>query len=79
MKDISLVNILKAVGTLLTIFIMAGCNGGRSISESDSNLEESLGNEDVIIISNTCTQLDAIPDNWIEQAKNNLHIAYGHT
>lgn len=32
-----------------------------------------------IIIDHTCTQLDTIPAQWIEVAKADLHIAYGHT
>jgi len=32
-----------------------------------------------IIIDHTCTDITQIPESAIEQAKNNLHIAYGHT
>jgi hypothetical protein len=32
-----------------------------------------------IIIDHRCTDLSEIPQEWIEQAKNTLHIAYGHT
>lgn len=32
-----------------------------------------------IIINHNCTKLDQIPESAILQAKNNLHIAYGHT
>ncbi len=32
-----------------------------------------------IIINHSCTNLSQIPLNWINEAKNNLHIAYGHT
>lgn len=34
---------------------------------------------DAIIADHTAIDLDAIPSEWIEQAKGNLHIAYGHT
>jgi hypothetical protein len=34
---------------------------------------------DGIIIDHTCTKLSVIPSNWIEAAKDNLHIAYSHT
>ncbi len=34
---------------------------------------------DVIIIDHTCTDLSEIPDEWIGQSKDNLHIAYQHT
>jgi len=32
-----------------------------------------------LIVDHTCIDLDAIPEEWITQAKDNLHIAYGHT
>ena len=32
-----------------------------------------------IVIDHTCTQLAAIPSEWIERAKEALRIAYGHT
>jgi len=31
------------------------------------------------IIDHNCTDLSLIPAQWIEQAKNDLHIAYQHT
>ena len=34
---------------------------------------------EAIIIDHTCTELSQIPDEWIEEAKSNLHIAYPHT
>ncbi|MDP2984532.1 MAG: T9SS type A sorting domain-containing protein [Candidatus Latescibacter sp.] len=32
-----------------------------------------------LIIDHNCTRLSAIPNAWIQKAKNDLHIAYGHT
>jgi hypothetical protein len=32
-----------------------------------------------IIVDHACTDLTIIPQNWIQTAKANLHIAYGHT
>lgn len=32
-----------------------------------------------MIIDHMCTKLDQIPNEWIEKAKTDLHIAYGHT
>ncbi len=34
---------------------------------------------DGMIINHSGTDLSSIPDEWIENAKENLHIAYGHT
>ncbi len=36
-------------------------------------------NNQSIIIDHTCTNLSQIPEAWITAAKDNLHIAYGHT
>ncbi len=35
--------------------------------------------ENTIVIDHTCTNLSQIPDQWITNAKANLHIAYQHT
>ena len=32
-----------------------------------------------VIIDHTCTDIDQIPQQWIETAKSNLRISYGHT
>ena len=32
-----------------------------------------------IIIDHTCTDLTRVPQSWVQTAKSNLHIAYGHT
>jgi len=32
-----------------------------------------------LIIDHACTDLSQIPDEWIENAKNNLHVVYQHT
>ena len=34
---------------------------------------------DAIIIDHNCTDLSEIPDEWINQSKDDLHIAYQHT
>ena len=36
-------------------------------------------NNQPIIINHTCTNLPQIPEAWVTAAKDNLHIAYGHT
>ena len=35
--------------------------------------------QDVIIANHTIAKLSLLPDEWIDSAKANLHIAYGHT
>lgn len=32
-----------------------------------------------IIVDHTCTDLSQVPANWIQQAKANLRVGYGHT
>ena len=32
-----------------------------------------------VIIDHTCTDINQIPQQWIETAKSNLRISYGHT
>ncbi len=34
---------------------------------------------DAIIIEHTCTDLSEIPGEWVEEVKDNLHIAYQRT
>lgn len=39
-----------------------------------------FGNDnDAIIIDHNCTNLSLIPEQWVNKAKTDLHIAYGHT
>ena len=40
---------------------------------------ESTQAQQPIIIDHTCTDLSKIPEHWIEQAKEQLRISYGHT
>ncbi len=39
----------------------------------------SVAPESAFIIDHTCTDLDIIPDQWIEQARNQFRIHYAHT
>ena len=32
-----------------------------------------------VIIDHTCTDIWQVPEEWVNQAKTDLHIAYGHT
>jgi len=60
----------KLVFLLAALLAAAGCsasNGG-----PDPNAE-------AIIVNHTGIDLDDIPQSWIDQAKQTLHIAYGHT
>ncbi|MCP4592888.1 MAG: hypothetical protein GY842_19300 [bacterium] len=35
--------------------------------------------QEAIVIDHTCTNLDMVPDCWIERAKDELRLSYGHT
>ncbi len=48
------------------------------ISCSDDDDDNETTNNDYIIDHN-CTKLNSIPESWITKAKEDLHIAYGHT
>lgn len=57
---------------LLLVYLFSGC---QKVDENgDLN---PLSN--AIISNHECVMLSAIPAEWIETAKQNLHIAYGHT
>ena len=34
---------------------------------------------EAILINHLCTHLDALPQTWVDSARNTLHIGYGHT
>ncbi len=64
--------------TTYTYRIRAYNSSGRSAaSEPCSATTGALSGP--VIIDHTCTELDAIPVFWIKEARNVLHIAYGHS
>jgi hypothetical protein len=60
----------KTVGLMSAVLIAAGC--AVSNEGPDPNAE-------AIIVNHENTDLDDIPTTWIDQARQKLHIAYGHT
>lgn len=66
--------------TLVCMTIMPGCGGGGDggSSSSDSNTPLPIQTSG-FIVDHTCTNIDAIPADDINDAKSTLHIAYGHT
>src|SRR5665648_534130 len=48
-------------------------------SKPDNSDMDTNSNSADLIIDHRCTKLIQIPDEWIAAAKQNLHIAYGHT
>ena len=60
----------KIICLLAALLIAAGCSA--SGDDPDPNSE-------AIVVNHTSIHLDGIPQNWIDQSKQTLHIAYGHT
>ena len=61
---------LKIFLSMLFIAMITGCN-----KESDMGPVSGDG----FIVDHSCTKLASIPSEWIQAAKDNLHIAYSHT
>jgi len=58
---------------VLGVAALAGCMAACSAtSDGDPNAE-------AIVVNHSSANLTAIPSTWIDQAKQTLHIAYGHT
>jgi len=83
----------KLFGLVIALALLATLNGGAvtfasratvhdttkgksATKPSEATLASSTG---PIIIDHTCTDLSKIPDYWLEQAKDQLRLSYGHT
>jgi hypothetical protein len=64
---------LGFVGLMALLGAIAGC------SASGDNNDPPPPVTDAIIINHLTDELNSIPDTYIDQAKQTLHIAYGHT
>jgi len=60
---------LRLIPILLLLGFISGCNSDVLNDQDPADL----------IIDHRCRKLDLIPEEWITTAKNDLHIAYGHT
>jgi hypothetical protein len=63
--------ITLSIGLLAMIALAAGCSASED-GGPDPNTE-------AVIVNHTSISLSAIPSTYIDQAKQELHIAYGHT
>ena len=61
--------LLRVLGVAALAGCMAACS---ATSDGDPNAE-------AIVVNHSSANLTAIPSTWIDQAKQTLHIAYGHT
>jgi len=59
----------KMICLLAALVIAAGCSASDG---PDPSME-------AIVVNHASIDLDSIPQSWIDQAKQTLHIAYGHT
>jgi hypothetical protein len=66
----SYLRLTSLIGLLAIFMVAAGC----SAADPDPN-----PNTEAVIVNHTSINLNAIPSTYIDQAKQNLHIAYGHT
>ena len=63
---------LKLFLILILAFAITGCEKENEENNNNITFED-------MIIDHNCTDLSAIPSEWIDSAKLELHIAYGHT
>jgi hypothetical protein len=45
----------------------------------DNSFASSAWSGQSVVIDHTCTDITAVPEDWIDRAKGDLHIAYAHT
>ncbi len=65
------------LSAMVILTAMCGCGGGREVRNlTSSHLPPTTTG---IVIDHNTTDLDRIPTQWINAAKEKLHIAYGHT
>jgi hypothetical protein len=64
---------MRYIQIFLSVAFIASITG----CSKESNLGSFAG--DGLIIDHSCAKLAPIPSEWISAAKDNLHIAYGHT
>lgn len=66
---------LMFLGICIFVFsVLGGCKSSSDGGEGGSGQSGSA-----VIIDHTCTDINAVPEAWVEEAKSVLHIAYGHT
>ena len=68
-------NLMRKASVIILIAFLSFIAGGYITV----NAEHPTSNPEAITVNHTTVDLDSIPATWIDQAKKNLHIAYGHT
>jgi hypothetical protein len=71
------ISAILATVIVISVFAVASTTGDYSHPGTFSPPWRTI--QHTIIINHTCTNLPQIPGAWVTAAKDNLHIAYGHT
>jgi len=72
-----IISAILATVIVISVFTVAATTGDYSNPGTFSPPWRTI--QHAIIINHTCTNLPQIPEAWVTAAKDNLHIAYGHT
>ncbi|HHO77265.1 MAG TPA: hypothetical protein ENN05_12675 [Deltaproteobacteria bacterium] len=64
---------------LIICCLLAACKSQSDFLPPDPEDPPAATSSAAMIIDHACTDLDLIPEEWIEEAKDYLNIAYGHT
>ncbi|MDM8000071.1 MAG: hypothetical protein QUS33_08750 [Dehalococcoidia bacterium] len=79
MKNLMRISFIAVM--MLGLLLAVSCSSGSS--ENNNNSDEHEDNPpaatESMIIDHNCTDLQYVPLEWINKAKTDLHIAYGHT
>jgi hypothetical protein len=76
----NLVRVSCIMVMMLSLLLAISCSGEKQQDDgSDLVPDDGPIATESMIIDHRCTDLDAIPQEWITKAKSDLHIAYGHT
>lgn len=70
-------SLLGLILALALLAILSGVAG--AVSPEDDNEAVELQASQAIVIDHACTDLSKIPESWIERAKDQLRLCYGHT
>jgi len=57
----------------------SGCSNEVSATPASTPPVTPTPTTDAVIIDHACARIDTLPEQWITKAKQDLHIAYGHT
>lgn len=74
--------LFTAIIMIFSMIFTSSCNTTEAQVqfEREETIEEEVSHDEAGIIANhNCINIDQIPKEWVDKAKRDLHIAYGHT